>query len=130
VICIPAADEADEIGAAMLSQLLELRGCVALSFPVDPDLLHLVQVLEPSADDVICVSALPPFAFSDAKTLSRQLRARFPRTKLVVGVWGFAGETERALERFQAPRPNHLVTTLEQALLAVAVPVKASAELT
>jgi hypothetical protein len=129
VICIPANDEADEISAAMLSQLLELGGCVALSFPVDPDLLELVLVLEPSADDVICISALPPFAFSHAKTLSRQLRARCPRTKIVVGVWGFAGEIERALELFQVPRPDHLVTTLEQALLAVAVPAKA-AELT
>jgi len=130
VICIPANDEADEISAAMLSQLLELGGCVALSFPVDPDLLHLVQVLEPSVDDVICISAVPPFAFSHAKTLSRQLRARFPRTKLVVGVWGFSGEIERALERFQVPRPDRLVTTLEQALVAVAVPAKVSAELT
>jgi predicted PurR-regulated permease PerM len=130
VICIPANDEADEISAAMLSQLLELGGCVALSFPVDPDLLELVLVLEPSADDVICISALPPFAFSHAKTLSRQLRARCPRTKIVVGVWGFTGEIERALELFQVPRPEHLVTTLEQALLAVAVPAKAAAELT
>jgi hypothetical protein len=129
-ICIPANDEADEISAAMLAQLLELGGCVALSFPVDPGLLELVQVMEPSVDDVICISSLPPFAFSHAKTLSRQMRARFPRTKLVVGVWGFSGETERALERFQAPRPDHLVTTLEQALLAVAMPAKVSAELT
>jgi hypothetical protein len=130
VICIPANDEADEITAAMLAQLLELGGCVALSFPVDPDLLELVQVLEPSADDVICISSLPPFAFSHAKTLSRQLRARFPRTKLVVGVWGFPGETELALERFQVPRPDYLVTTLEQAVLAVAVKAQAAAELT
>jgi hypothetical protein len=130
VICIPANDEADEITAAMLAQLLELGGCVALSFPVDADLLHLVQLLEPSVDDVICISALPPFAFSHAKNLSRQLRARFPRTKVVVGVWGFAGETDRALERFQPPRPDHLVTTLQQALTAIGVPAKAAAELT
>jgi hypothetical protein len=119
VICIPASDEADEIGASMLSQLLELDGCAALSFPVDPDMLQLMQVLEPSSDDVICISALPPFAFSNAKTLSRQLRARFPLTKLVVGVWGFAGDAQVALERFQAPRPDQLVTSLEQAVRAL-----------
>jgi predicted PurR-regulated permease PerM len=121
VICIPAHDEADEISGAMLSQLLELDGCMVVSFPADTDLLQLTQALEPSIDDVFCISALPPFAFSRAKTLSRQLRMRFPRTKIVVGVWGFGGETERALERFQAPRPDHLVTTLEQAILAIAV---------
>ena len=36
VICIPANDEADEISASMLSQLLEIGGCAALSFPVEP----------------------------------------------------------------------------------------------
>ncbi len=119
VICIPASDEADEIGASMLSQLLEMGGCAALSFPVDSEMLQLMQVLEPSADDVICISAVPPFAFSSARTLSRQLRTRFPRTKLVVGVWGFAGDPKMALERFQAPRPDRLVTSLEQAVEAV-----------
>jgi predicted PurR-regulated permease PerM len=128
VICIPANDEADEIGASMLSQLLELGGCAALSFPVDPDMPHLMQVLEPSADDVICISSLPPFAFSHAKTLSRQLRARFPLTKIIVGVWGFAGDAKVALERFPAPRPEYLVTSLGQAVQTVAAPVEAPAE--
>jgi len=120
VICIPANDEADEIGAVMLSQLLELSGGIALSFPVDPDMLHLLQVLDPSAEDVICISALPPFAFSQARKLTLQVRARFPHSKLVVGVWGFPGEIAPALERFQAPRPDWLVTTLEQAVQTIA----------
>jgi predicted PurR-regulated permease PerM len=128
VICIPANDEADEISASMLSQLLELGGCAALSFPVDPDMLQLMQVLEPSADDVICISSLPPFAFTHAKTLSRQLRARFPLTKIVVGVWGFAGDATVALERFPPPRPEHLATSLEQAVRIVAAPVEVPAE--
>ncbi len=128
VICIPANDEADEIGASMLSQLLELGGCAALSFPVDPDMLHLMQVLEPSADDVICISSLPPFAFSHAKALSRQLRARFPLTKIVVGVWGYAGDTKVALERCPPPRPEYLVTSLEQAVQTVAAPIDVPAE--
>ena len=39
MICLPANDEADEITAAMLAQLLERAGNMAFSFPVDPDLL-------------------------------------------------------------------------------------------
>jgi len=122
VICIPANDEADEIGASMLSQLLELGGCAALSFPVDPDMLQLMQVLEPSADDIIFISSLPPFAFTHAKTLSRQLRGRFPLTRIVVGVWGYAGDAKVALERFPPPRPEHLVTSLEQAVQVAGAP--------
>jgi predicted PurR-regulated permease PerM/methanogenic corrinoid protein MtbC1 len=129
VICVPANDEADEICASMLSQLLEMAGGVALSFPVDPDMLHLLQVLEPSEDDIILISSLPPFAFSHARSLSRKLRAVFPRTRIVVGVWGFPDDADAALERFQAPRPDQLVTTLEQAVAAVGALTAAPAEL-
>ncbi len=116
VICVPANDEADEISASMLAQVLELGGCAALAFPVDPDLIELVNVLKPAADDVICISSLPPFAFSNAKALSRKLRSRFPATRIVVGIWGFSGDADAALERFQSPRPERLVTSIEQAV--------------
>jgi hypothetical protein len=129
VICIPANDEADEICASMLSQLLEMAGSVALSFPVDPDMLHLLKVLEPSEDDIIFISALPPFAFSHARALSRKLRAVFRSTRIVVGVWGFPDEVNAALERFQSPPPDQLVTTLEQAVAAVGALTAAPAEL-
>ena len=33
ILCIPANDQADEIAAAMLAQLIEQRGCAAVSFP-------------------------------------------------------------------------------------------------
>ena len=122
VICLPASDEADEITAAMLAQLLEQGGYVVISFPPGPDLLHTVQLLKPAVGDVFCISSLPPFAFTNARTLSRQLRTHFPKTRIIVGVWGFAGETDRALERFHAPRPDLLVTSLEQAVLAVTEP--------
>ena len=106
----------------MLAQLLEQGGCVVISFPPGPDLLHTVQLLKPVVGDVFCISSLPPFAFTNARALSRQLRAHFPKTRIIVGVWGFSGETERALERFHAPRPDQLVTSLEQAVLAVTAP--------
>jgi predicted PurR-regulated permease PerM len=127
VICIPARDEADEISAAMLSQLLELGGCNNVSFPVDSDLIPLMQSLKLSQDDVICISALPPFALSHAKTLCRQLRTHFPRSRIILGIWGFTGDAARALQRFQAPRPDYLVTTLEQAISAVLVPAAVEA---
>jgi len=128
IICIPANDEADEIAAAMLAQLLELDRRVALTFPVDTDFVQLASMVNPSAEDVICISAVPPFAFSHAKMLSRRLSETFPHTRIVVGVWGFSGDPDRALERFQAPHPDHLVTTLEQALIAVTIPGKIPAE--
>jgi predicted PurR-regulated permease PerM len=121
ILCIPANDEADEVTAAMLALLLEHSGCIVVTLMPDPSLQQLAFV-QPAADDVFCISALPPFAFAHARTLSHQLRVRFPGIRIVVGVWGFAGETERAMERFQTPRPDRLVTSLADAIQAAIHP--------
>ena len=110
-LVIPASDEADEIAAAMFAQVLEHAGHTAISFPLDPAVQQTIALMEPGEQDTLCISAVPPFAFARAITLSRQLQARFPRTKLVVGVWGFTGDAERALSRFQPSRPDRLVTS-------------------
>jgi predicted PurR-regulated permease PerM len=115
VLCLPANDEADEIAAIMLAQLLDQADCTALALPLDPTLQHLVAIVEPEPKDMFCISAVPPFAFARARTLSRLLQVRFPRTKIVIGVWGFTGDTERALQRFQPKRPHRLVTSLADA---------------
>lgn len=116
VLCLPANDEADEIAAAMLSQVLEQAGCAALSFPLDPSLQDVLAVLAPSQRDVFCISSVPPFAFAGARTLSRLLQVRFPRTSIVIGVWGFAGHTARTLQRFQPAPPEQLVTSFANAV--------------
>lgn len=116
VFCLPANDEADEIAAAMLSQLLEQAGCAALSLPLDPSLQDVLAMLAPSEEDVFCVSSVPPFAFASARTLSRLLQVRFPRTRIVIGVWGFAGHTARTLQRFQPAPPEQLLTTFAKAV--------------
>ena len=119
-ICLPASDEADEITAAMLAQLLEQTGRAALAFPLDSSLHNSVGLLDPDENDVFFISALPPFAFARARVLARHLQSRFPRTRLVIGVWGFTGDLDKALQRFQPSRPDKLVTTLADAVKFVA----------
>lgn len=116
VLCIPANDEADEITAAMLAQLLEQAGYAAISFSVDAILQNAVGFMKPADSDTFCISALPPFAFARARTLSRELQMRYPRSKVIVGVWGFSGDCERAMQRFQPSRPSKLVTSLADAV--------------
>ena len=99
----------------MLAQLLEQGGCSAISFPLDPS-LEMIGLLEPTENDTFCVSALPPFAFARARTLTRQIQQRFPQTKIIVGVWGFTGDKERAVQRFQPGRPEKLVTSFTEAV--------------
>jgi predicted PurR-regulated permease PerM len=126
ILCVPAHDEADEIAAAMLAQLLEHAGHTSISFPLG-SFDDLPAAIAPTADDIVCISAIPPFAFSHARMMNRQLRARFPKTKILIGVWGFSGEIDRALQRFHPSPPEKLVGTLGDALeyLGVTAPVEA-----
>jgi hypothetical protein len=116
ILCLPAHDEADEIAAAMLAQLLEQAGCAAVSFPLDSTPHNMLGLAEPAENDVLCISAIPPFAFSHAGTLNRQLRTKFPKTKILIGVWGFSGEIERALKRFEPSPPDKFAVSLADAL--------------
>jgi len=121
VFCFAAADDADEITATMLSQLLDRRGFSAFSVPVGAS----GGLVEPGEHDLICISALPPFAFAHARVLCGRLRARFPRANILVGIWGYNGSLEDALQRFERARPDKIVTSLRQAVEQAALYSKA-----
>jgi predicted PurR-regulated permease PerM len=117
VLCVPANDRADEVTAAMLAQLLEQAGQAALSLLIaQTSPAELLALIEKRQDDVICISALPPYAFPPARTMCKLIRERFPRLTLIVGVWGFSGDTEKAKARFERTQPDRLLTSLAQAV--------------
>jgi predicted PurR-regulated permease PerM len=117
ILCVPAHDQADEITASMLAQLLEQRGLAALSFPIGgPSPHEWIGLIETRRSDIVCISALPPYAFAPARAMCKQIRERFPKLKVVVCVWGFAGDATKAKARFERTQPDRLSTSLAQAL--------------
>jgi hypothetical protein len=117
VLCLPAHDQADEITAAMLAQILEQKGFAALAFPcVGPSPNEVLRVIEARRSDVVCISALPPYAFAPARAMCKQIREQFPRLKVVVCVWGFSGDTQKAMARFERTQPDRLSTSLAEAV--------------
>jgi hypothetical protein len=116
MFCFAANDHADEIAAAMLTQLMEEAGTSALSFPAHSSLDQLAQMLEPSPDDMICISALPPFALANARALYQKLRRRFPKVKIAVGIWGFSGDRDKLKDRFERDQPDVILTRFAQVL--------------
>jgi hypothetical protein len=117
ILCLPAYDRADEVTAAMLAQLLEQKGFPTLSLPVvgsSPD--DWLALLEAGGNDIICISALPPYAFAPARAMFKQIRARFPELKVVVGVWGFSGDPDKAKARFERSQPDRFSTSLAEAV--------------
>ena len=115
-LCFPANDEADEIAAAMLTQLLEQAGRASLLFPLGSSIEAMLELVAPTSGDVFCISTIPPLAFTHTRTLGRRLRAAFPQTRILVGIWGYRGDPEQALRRIRASSADHFVTNLAGAL--------------
>jgi predicted PurR-regulated permease PerM len=122
ILLVPAHDQADEVAAAMLGQILEQEGRVALACSLGASRLEMLKLLQPKPEDMICVSALPPYAFAPARMLCKQIRGRYPKVTLVVGVWGFKGDTEKAKARFERAQPDRLITSLAQAVIQSEAP--------
>jgi hypothetical protein len=117
IFCVAAHDRADEITAAMLAQLLEQKGLPVLAFPLDgPSLNELFVSVDVKRSDIVCISALPPYAFAPARAMCKQIRERFPKLKVVVCVWGFSGDTQKAKARFERAQPDRLSTSLAEAI--------------
>ncbi len=117
ILCVPAYDRADEITASMLAQLLEQKGFTTMAFSIaGPSPSDLLAMIEAGRGDVVCISALPPYAFAPARALCKQIRERFPKLKVVVCVWGFSGDAEKAKVRFERTPPDRLSTSMAEAL--------------
>lgn len=120
VLCLPSHDRADEVTASMLAQILEQKGFATLSFPVvGPSPNEFLSLIEAGRSDVVCISALPPYAFAPARAMCKQIRERFPKIKVVICVWGFTGDTQKAMARFDRTQPDRLVTSIAQAVVQV-----------
>ena len=116
VVCVPSSDQADEIAALMLAQLLEQRGHKTMllhSSSLSPEVLDRLAE-EPST--TICISALPPFAFVHARDLSQRIRERLPNNRLLIALWGSTEESDILLDRFGNVRPEAVVVSLAQAI--------------
>ncbi|HEX5413885.1 MAG TPA: AI-2E family transporter [Terriglobia bacterium] len=126
IICVPARDDSDAMIALMLAQLLDRAGYDAKSLAIGAVEDMLEKAVEQKAR-VVCVSALPPFALGQARSLCRRLRTRLPELKIVLGLWNFEGGVSKAQERVGTGYADRVVTTLSDVLgqvhqLALSIP--------
>ena len=123
VVCISASDQADELTTHMLVQLMERASnqTLYLSSSVSDEILDSLA-LEPNT--VIFISALPPFAFSQARAICQRVRTHLPQNRIVIGLWNRSEELDQTqdltVERFGNGRPTTVVNTLAQAVEQVA----------
>jgi hypothetical protein len=74
-------------------------------------MLDKVEELHPQ---VVCVSALPPLAAVQAKSLCKQLRQRCPDVKIILGLWEFPGGVAKAQQRVGPKCADMIGTSLAQ----------------
>jgi methylmalonyl-CoA mutase cobalamin-binding subunit len=115
VFCIPAADEADEIAAMMLAELLRMHGISADLGSVDSLASEHADRISDSKPDVVAISILPPIQRRNGRYLLKRLRANHPSLPIVIGVWRSA-DIPGPFEQFSKDRATSTVGTLSNAV--------------
>ncbi|QDT75496.1 AI-2E family transporter [Lacipirellula limnantheis] len=114
VLCIPLRDEADDIGAAMLSKLLSRERVTVELGAVTALTSELVDSVDALHVDVVVLSIVPPLPPRSSRLLCRRLHDRYPQLPVVIGFWG-AGKAEDIRRRL-ADDQSEVVTTLAAAV--------------
>jgi predicted PurR-regulated permease PerM len=119
VICIPARDQADELVGSMLAQLLHKAGAHNVrALPIDT-VENMLGDIQEGEFMVACVSALPPFAVAQARSLCKRLHGNFQNAAIVVGLWGFAGGVPKARERIGPACTDAVCTNFSEAFFQI-----------
>ncbi len=113
VLCLPATDEADEIVAIMMVQLLDRDGysAKALSAKVlASEALEEILARDPA---MVCISTMPRVGVAQARYLVKRLELQLPGVKVLTGIWGVTSER---LSRLKTSINGTVVATLKEAL--------------
>ncbi|MDB5388701.1 MAG: phytochrome sensor protein [Planctomycetaceae bacterium] len=114
VLCLPASSDADEIGAIMLAQIARNQGALSQAVPLKGGFEELEGLVGDYKMDVICISALAPAAVTRARRISRQIRARFSKTRIIVALLNFKGELAAAKVRIGCGPATQVVSSLHE----------------
>jgi predicted PurR-regulated permease PerM len=120
-ICVPARDEADELVALMLAQVLRHAGHYVDVVPLGSGDDWLNRALNKEVDAAF-VSALPPFAIFQARSTCRKLRRLGPHLKIVLGLWNSQLTAEKIKERLGSACSDLIATSLGEAISAIQPP--------
>lgn len=123
VVCISASDQADELTTHMLVQLMEHANHQTIHLPSASVSTDILDTLAHESNTVIFISALPPFAFSQARAICQRVRAHLPNNRIIIGLWNIPDDPEQTpdltIERFGSGKPNVIVNSLAKALQQV-----------
>jgi len=119
VFCVPAHDAADEIAAAMCAHFLTQQGFPAITFPVSDSPGELIRNLGGGPDDVVCISAVPPFSAGNASKVSKSILEHGNSPRIVAGMWTYTASGAARMERLRKLLSASVATSLVEAVAQV-----------
>ena len=120
VVCIAAGDQADELAATMLAQVLEAQGHKTVLVSAGSLTAELLRRVGESPQTAICISALPPFAFKGARALYQRIRIALPENPIFVGLWRSRTDPTLLRDRLGLlAESDRIVTRLAEAVEAI-----------
>jgi len=121
VVCLSAGGQATELTTVMLTQLLERAGRQTLMLMPDTISDDILKAMAQEKDTVIFISALPPFAFAQARAVCQRVRTHMPENRIAVALWTSDEDSDEVVERFGSKRPDLVVGSLAHAVRQVGI---------
>jgi predicted PurR-regulated permease PerM len=118
ITCLPARDEGDEIMGMMLAHLSNRAGYEGQAI-VPASVEDMMEEASEQHGEVIYISALPPYGVYNTRRLYKKLRVRFPKSRIGIGLWGFAGNLDVMRTRLGIGEADMIVNTLSDAIRQV-----------
>ena len=105
----------------MLSQLLRRAGHSRENNPYQERGPCGCRGVRRPQPDVVCLSALPPYAMSYARALYEALHARQSNFDIVIGLWNYSGDLAKAAKVITGEEGNPICVTLAEAVERVSL---------
>ncbi len=117
VLCLPSRSVRDEISAEMLTQLLTQQSFVAGYESAQLTSGELIDRVDKSGADAVCISVVPPSTVIHARYLCVRLRQRYPLLRIVVGLWGATEGVADSAHRLRASGADEVVVSFAEAVV-------------
>lgn len=113
-LIVPVRNEADEIGAILLSHLVN-RGRPEVDVLAPAPLKESIDQISKAAPGLVCICSVPPFSLRYTRALYKTLKHLHPNLRIIVGVWSLEVPSISLQERIGLTEPDTVATTLSDA---------------